>query len=273
MVFQYNIGFFQAIASAIIVGVIIFLYIPFKTLLGRMRSDDIIYKKIGLILIGFFWITLILGANAFLLIFPILNLLLQINEIDVEFISGEIQTGILMLRLTSLFVGFKAFRDTITILRSWNVPQTTGDMVLFWDSRLGEKEFRKKFKDIEGEDNLFMVNFTILLQNTLYLLVIGILWSFVGFNISSILISILNWAVFFISDDWSILADYSKYLKGHLATGHKRKILFFNILLGLLVTINVFLYYGILLAIPVLLIFNALIFSTRLREIYPSRYG
>lgn len=80
------------------------------------------------------------------------------------------------------------------------------------------------------------LDYTSALQFAFYLGCVQVLWLVAIQNLHSLVTSITSWCLFFIIDDWVIIADYTSALKRSPLTKHYIKILAFNFALALLIT-------------------------------------
>ena len=71
---------------------------------------------------------------------------------------------------------------------------------------------------------------------------------------------LLNWAIFFIIDDWILITDYSKIIKGRILKKHKFRIYSFNIILFFLFIIILCVNYQILYIILGIVVISAFMF-------------
>ena len=226
-----SISYFIGLEVAILIAVIGSGIILILMLLVAIAEKE--FKDIPLILIGYIPLGIFFGFSLFIIIYPIVNILFQIHFLTVEFFIVEIKTGILFLRISSFLIGIKIMQ--------------------FFFTTLFHEEFKsKQFKDFPKLKDIPKItdytNFSLLLfsQYGYYLTILFSLWMFVIQGIDSILVLLLNWAIFFIIDDWILITDYSQIIKGRMLKKHKFRIYFFNIILFLLFIIIMCFNYQIL---------------------------
>lgn len=187
------------------------------------------------------------GIAVLLFIHPIINLFKQ-PFLDFEFYRQELSTGILVLRINSILFGYKA----LTV-----ITQIEKD----------ENEFLANFStysDLKEIKNVISSNFIgliVLTQSVIYTSITLELWYLILFFQTSLETRLVSWGLFFIADDWNIIADNFVALKGRIFESHKWRIIIFNIFLiftiiiacfknlPIFVTAMIFLYLGILLLV------------------------
>jgi hypothetical protein len=92
-------------------------------------------------------------------------------------------------------------------------------------------------------------------QYGVYLIVLANLWVFSIREMQSTLVVFLNWAYFFIIDDWAIVTEYPRTLKGRTLPAHNWRIHGFNALvigLLLIMIVQTFTWIGITLSITLI---------------------
>ena len=143
------------------------------------------------------------GLAAFAVCYPILNLLAQPTGFSI-LESGELQSGVLGLRVSSVLVGAKAGFYLERIVRNVIAYSTVG-----------------------------RVEWQILAQFAIYLPALVQLWFAIVIGQRSVAVFVLNWAFFFIVDDWLILMHYykSKFSQRSMPWSHTARITAFNLLL------------------------------------------
>jgi len=82
--------------------------------------------------------------------------------------------------------------------------------------------------------DLFM-RLTNVSQYAVYVMVLANLWFLTINGIATWQVVILNWALFFILDDWAVINDYRYATKGRITVWANRRVWGFNLLLSILV--------------------------------------
>lgn len=159
-------------------------------------------------------------------IYPILNLVYNYEIISGNWLDQELANGLIGLRISSVIIGITSLIYTI---------ETVTSESLFSSKRILTKQ--GKFQElsnlsihISGED----LNYIIIGQYGFYLLIIIMLWISSILDCSNTLLLIINWALFFIIDDWAIISRYAIETNGRIFSTHRIRINIFNIALLLL---------------------------------------
>ncbi|NES07180.1 MAG: hypothetical protein F6K22_32915 [Okeania sp. SIO2F4] len=168
--------------------------------------------------------TLISGFN---LIYPVVDLfsheLLSLNFYQQELISGQFG-----LRIVSLILGMK----------------TISALLDFVYQKSNIKTGYPELDNLSVNHPTSKVTAFVLGQLFIYQLATFSLWLsnlFLGFLLETKLIS---WALFFVVDDWAIISDYYKALKGRFFTSHLIRITFFNFLFCVVLPITFYKYFN-----------------------------
>ncbi|MCB0409929.1 MAG: hypothetical protein KDD29_06890 [Flavobacteriales bacterium] len=180
-------------------------------------------KIIGLI--GGLLLMCFLCFSLFALVYPILNLAFQTENLNVAFFKEELSLGIIGIRISSLIL---AVRCLINFVKLFSIIQKVEFKAL--KTKYEFEEFIKLKSKLE-DSSLIIKS---LVQYSFYLIVIISLWVFTISNKNSLSIQVLSWGLFFIIDDWNIIAAYYEQLKGRILRFQKWKIVFFDILLSIL---------------------------------------
>lgn len=166
------------------------------------------------------------SISSFLVIYPLLNLILQ-KFWSLELYRNEISQGTLALRITSLLLGFNFLKSLYNfwedILRN-NQNNQKKPMINF----LGLQEI----SSVMDEDD---INVVLVSQNLIYGAVTLLLWIFIFLSKSFLELRVVTWGLFFIVDDWAIISENLVALKGRVLKSHKLRIVFFNALLSIFI--------------------------------------
>ena len=181
-----------------------------------------------LALIGF-------SSPVFLLTFSIVVPIFQFNTITLSHITNELNNGLFGLRITSVIIGYNMIFSYFSFLKDDVKLKYEFPEVENWDEVLDHK-------------NIFLEQS---IQYTLYSITLTFLWVCTILHIESIFITMMRWAVFFISDDWLIISHFSLILKGRKLKCHIYRIMGFNILISSLLIIVFFINFKKIIDIPI----------------------
>jgi hypothetical protein len=182
------------------------------------------------------------GLSVFSLLYPILNLTLQYERLlasAIPFFTEEIQNGNLGLRLSAILMGVRGLGRIQRLVRG---EVFSAPIILAHRSRPSDPVHK-----FHSSADAPYRDWEILAQDGIYLVVITSLWLFVVTNVKSLTIAILSWALFFVVDDWAIIAD-NKEIGREPEKKHSRRITFFNLLLVVLTSYALFSAYHRILA-------------------------
>ena len=140
-----------------------------------------------------------LAAAVFSASFAVLNVALQLTAIDGRFLTGEIASGRLALRVTSVVV-LVAFLHIILALRS----EEAEPMPWSWDLY---SEFEEWHNRAKGWPLALVAS-----QATLLVFALAMIWSFTISGSASLIVVVLNWSFAFICDDFFLAASYRRKL-------------------------------------------------------------
>lgn len=175
-----------------------------------------------------FFLSVIGVLSVFAVVYAIANFLAQTNITAAETVQQEFRTGVIGLRVSSVLIGAK------TILRLIDNVLTEHTL---WIDRL-QWGARAGYKDLDDLSEVFdreTRNWVVISQSGIYLAVITCLWGITIAEVETTTILVLNWAFFFVVDDWIIIATQMEALKGRILAVHRIRIAVFNaILVGLL---------------------------------------
>ena len=212
---NYNKGVYFSLLLTIII------FFLFNNSFIKKNSDHWNYRVIKFDFIKYFFISIILSIGLFFGFFSIFNAIHNIyNSSIAQWISKENILGILPIRISSILI--------LIYLIGYIYKEVLNKNLMFFLA-LGIFPIRtisKSFETIifEKRETLFFS------QISFYILNIALAEFFVIIGYKSIYLSILNFAILFILDDFKIINDYSKGLKSILPS-HFIRIWIFNIIM------------------------------------------
>ncbi len=192
------------------------------------------FINLNYILVGLYT-TLITGLSTFILTYPVINTIYNIEPI-LETANNDSSTAIefLVLRFSSAFIGCKIFISCLKFNYNWF-------RLSHFKSKAKKGEHIINVYNTEGET---LIEWSNIAQMGIYsVMAFCLLLSGYYSQESSILISLLNAALFFIVDDWNIIHDYTKEYQKEILKNHKIKIDLTNcvlVLLGIIISIVYF---------------------------------
>ena len=251
MAFSYFVGFQISIIIVIVIAVVL---IGLLVLVSIVPKD---FKDLGPILwfLALLFISLPITANIFLLIYPTLNLILQIHILNVSFFLEEFESGIISLRIISLWIGIVSMHSFLKSYRSIDYLNNKTYETL--------KELKGLSNRMDEKDFYYFISF----QYTFYVIIIIFLWGFLIFQIKTLITMILNWVIFFIVDDSMIILKYSELLKGRILRFHKYRINFLNLCLYICLSIALFMDSNLIFAIISVVIIGIFFFFLLISQI------
>ncbi|GAB4049407.1 hypothetical protein [Spirosoma litoris] len=147
-----------------------------------------------------------------------------------DWFKNEISSGLLTLRISSLVILFDLIRFLFSEIFNLQI-------MFYW---LGLKFVRRDKLHI-GVNVFSYMNYSTVYfaQIGFYVLTMLVLWHFAKISYQSVIVNLLNWALFFIIDDWTIIYNYSKTFRG-VRLIDKRKVEFFNVLMVIMALITLY---------------------------------
>lgn len=215
----------------------------------KKNSGEWDYREVKFDFLKYFFITLILCLGLFFGFFSIFNGLYNLLNSRLSiWISKENILGILPIRISSLLI--------VVYLLSYIYKEILNkDLTSFL--LLGILPLRK-IKNYKGEINFERHETLFFSQISFYIINIALAEFFIIIGYKNIYLSILNFAILFILDDFKIINDYSQGLKNVLKL-HFFRVWIFNLIM-LLVAIILLVKYEYYLILSVYLIFTILLF-------------
>lgn len=156
---------------------------------------------------------LVAGLAAFAIVEPVATLFLGDARWSFALVGDELRTGTFGLRISSLLVG------SVALVATWHLADDDDPPGADVDLDGVDVEPYLETEDIEH---------LIAAQNGVYLGVIAALWFLWERGDTGVLGALLNWALFFVVDDWIIISGYERALEGRTLTSHRVRIGVFN---------------------------------------------
>lgn len=217
---DFNLGVKISIIISLIPSIgTIMLFLLF---LGKSKNKDLRLFLLSL------YQGLTYGIAIFLMIYPVMN---SIYHIDIIFNGlmeqNPIIFNVLLQRITVIIIGFFLLKGNSIFLRSW--------LKLWYFKSEGAKKNHFPI-DFGRSEFDFLIEWRNISQIAIYGISAIILETIGIMNGGSLtLISILNFVLLFIVDDWNIIHDYTKKFEEEIISIHKKKI---NIANGILVILT-----------------------------------
>ncbi len=227
------------------------------TNLSKITKNKSRFSKIGnysflsiLIALVLLCIYLLVSFYLFLIFFPIVNFVFLLDDFSAvkDGFKGELENGVLMLRISSLMVGVEIF--------IMDYKKSNFDFIDFDEIQ----ENLNKNKNFYSDSNYIPLassnNFrtTVLGQYFFYAGAIIILWISTINNFNSMLGTIINWLIFFIIDDWTVIVEYVEKNKLLILKKHLLKIIIFNLLILAFATCIIYMYFGFFVSLFVFIV-------------------
>lgn len=179
---------------------------------------------------------LALALSFFPAVYSTVNLLHQ-DILSVSFWKQELSNGVFALRVSSYVL---TFHSVLAIVRLLKRKRRLGKLRA--SRGLKEDEVANFTVDRRPDETRMWVHADIAtissMQFLFYLSCLGSLWYCTINANHSLVVSISSWALFFIIDDWVIIADYSDHYCEPALTPHTLKILAFDVILVTLVPLS-----------------------------------
>lgn len=240
---NYNKGVYFSLILTVI------FFFLFNNSFIKKNSGEWNYREVKFDFLKYFFITLILCIGLFFGFFSIFNGLYNLLNSSLSiWISKENILGILPIRISSLLI--------VIYLLSYIYKEILNkDLISFL--LLGILPLRR-IKNYKGDINFESHETLFFSQISFYIINIALAEFFIIIGYKNIYLSILNFAILFILDDFKIINDYSQGLKNVLKS-HFFRVWIFNLIMLLVAIILLFKneYYLIL---SVYLIFTILLF-------------
>jgi len=222
--YSYAVGISPSMWIAVIIGGAAFLgtfYYFFVR--GISTSQSLVMNYISAMVVGFLF-GYLTGFAAFCGSYSILNPLLQLGKLlgsdgsFSSFIIDESSTGALGLRIASVTLGYAVVMALTRFLFQWPKQERSSDM--------------DKLQPVITDALISLTNVS---QYALYVMVLANLWFLTINGVATWQVLILNWALFFILDDWALINDYRYATKGRITVWANRRVWGCNLLLSTLV--------------------------------------
>jgi hypothetical protein len=222
--YSYTYG----LKTIIIISAIISLLFIFVL----MTHTVLLFFRQGWLILIFFSSTLGMGLSE--VAFPFINIIIQFNSIDIDFIKNGLDKGLIQLYITGFLVGIKTiplfFRVFILMMLRLSRHRRNNDDKL-------ESELFSKFPSLDESkfnSNDLSYLWKLLSQSSIYSISIILLYialSLQQFNKPSLIVMYFSWVIFLFVDDWMIISAYSINLDTKPLKSHDLRIKIANILL------------------------------------------
>jgi len=225
MEFNYSLG----LSSVILTGILLALvastfFIKLSNIISFFfsKGQKKYQKYIEIIIILYVLFTLLLVF--ILLVYPTVNYLTQYKiAFNWKFIETEIRNGIFALRISSFLLAYKLLQ---VLIETGKNRYTNRDLMAYR-----------------------------IVQYGFYTFPLAVLWIFAATGMQSLSIILLNWAVFIIIDDWSIIEDYSRKINIPPIKAHLIRVVLLDILISIFSIWSIGSHFNPLVAMSILPIF------------------
>jgi hypothetical protein len=229
---NYNKGVYISLVLTISI------FFLFNNAFIKKNSDNWRFKEINFNYFKYLFISLILGLGLFFGLFSIFNGIHNLLSKGISaWITKENVLGILPIRLSSLLILYYL----LTYIYIEVIHKKLIHFLLLGIFPVRTVEYYNETLSFNKREMLFFC------QISFYIINIALAEFFIIINFKHIYLSILNFAILFILDDFKIINDYSNGMR-KVMTWHYWRILIFNlIMLSTAITLLVFEnYYWIL---------------------------
>jgi hypothetical protein len=235
---NYNKGVYISLVLTI------FIFFLFNNAFIKKNSDNWRFKEINFNYFKYLFISLILGLGLFFGLFSIFNGIHNLLSKGIsEWITKENVLGILPIRLSSLLILYYL----LTYIYIEVIHKKLIHFLFLGIFPVRTIEYYNETLSFNKREMLFFC------QISFYIINIALAEFFIIINFKHIYLSILNFAILFILDDFKIINDYSNGMR-KVMTWHYRRILIFNlIMLSTAITLLVYENYYWILALYILL--------------------
>jgi hypothetical protein len=235
---NYNKGVYISLVLTI------FIFFLFNNAFIKKNSDNWRFKEINFNYFKYLFISLILGLGLFFGLFSIFNGIHNLLSKGIsEWITKENVLGILPIRLSSLLILYYL----LTYIYIEVIHKKLIHFLFLGIFPVRTIEYYNETLSFNKREMLFFC------QISFYIINIALAEFFIIINFKHIYLSILNFAILFILDDFKIINDYSNGMR-KVMTWHYRRILIFNlIMLSTAITLLVFENYYWILTLYILL--------------------
>lgn len=213
---DYKIGFTVSVWVGGILASIVFLVLLYYLL--RLRTDSITITLLLLFLSSPIFI--VIGTCGFLVTYVISNWLFQ--GFSIGFYTTEFSSGVLILRIISLLIGL---RIILMFIGGENLKLGVFKpllSLLITPTKLGYEQVDR----LEPHSWDYEILIATLAQYGFYESVMVVLWCLQILSVEQsqktfIESRLIMWLILFIVDDWVIISDYYRVLKGRFIPSHK----------------------------------------------------
>ncbi|MCW7503541.1 hypothetical protein [Leptospira paudalimensis] len=243
--------------------IIILIYTTFAFIDLYKRNKNSKLEKSTIVFGLFYYIfdSILISVSIFLIIIPVYLILKELFNTQkiTDFIAN------FPLYFSSFLVGIFYLYRAI-----WFIPLLKGRFSAY---KYFDIDYMKEIKNpgwkIPWPDFLSLIRF----QYSFYLISLCFGWIGFFYKIQSITLSLLYFALFFIVDDWNIIASYSSANQGRILKWHKKLILGMNWIIFFLTIITYYSFIYAYLLLTIMLVILLIITVKNLseyREINPE---
>ena len=212
---NYNTGVYFSLFITLII------FFLFNNAFLKLNSNVFNYRTIEISFFAYFFITIIICIGVFFGFFSIFNAIYNIRVSSLtKWFNKENIIGLLPIRLASVMILFNLFKY---IYRETLEKQLIPFLILAIFPVRRIENYYLKIR-IETRETLYFS------QIAFYIINIAVAEYFVIIEYKIIYLSILNFAILFIQDDFNIINEYSDGLQSVLPS-HFRRIQLFNIIM------------------------------------------
>jgi len=187
----------------------------------KLNSSTLNFRGIRLAFFKYFFISLFLSLGLFFGLFSILNGFYNLNNSGFsEWISKENLVGILPIRISSILIVYYL----ISYIYKEVLNKNFLHFVVLGILPIRKLENYYAYIEFERRETLFFC------QISFYVINIALAEYFLIIEIKNVYLSILNFAILFILDDFKIINDYSRGLY-EVLTSHFFRLWIFNLLM------------------------------------------
>lgn len=176
--------------------------------------------------------------------FPIVNVLFQVMNIDIDLIKHGFETGLIPVLISCFIIGLKIvpllFRVFMMLILRLRYNKNNNNSIFSEFPSLDESKY-----NVIDLPHMWKC----LAQHSIFLISIILLYSILAFHFGtkpSLVLVVLSWTIFFFTDDWVIISDYSLAIDAKPLKFHNIRIQIANILLtiGVVVALWTELYWS-----------------------------
>lgn len=223
---NYDLGL---TASLYVGGFVAFLLTVLLMISIRQGWRDTGVRYILAILLGLVLVVPAFITTAFLATYVVANTTMNLLNAGTgdaiwSLIGAELQSGVLPLRIATLLVAFYMTLEILDLFREAAPPEQINAL------------FRPKFRSrsltslppVIGVARMEYITFS---RFAYYLGAILLLWILIHLGVAGGVAALIMWALFFIVDDWIVVAEYFRASGGRIMPSHAYRILLFDVVI------------------------------------------